>query len=88
MNLVPPVLLKINIQEYEDKVIKGAEKFLKKMDWVMTEVSFQPLYEGQPLFDEIYQSLVSSGFKFAGNMEVHYSPLDGCVLQSDGIFYR
>jgi len=88
MNLIPPVLLKIDVQGYEDKVIKGAEKTLKKMDWVMIEMSFKPLYEGQPLFDEIYQSLISSGLKFAGNMEALYSPLDGNVLQSDGIFYR
>ena len=54
----------------------------------MIEMSFKPLYEGQPLFDEIYQSLISSGLKFAGNMEALYSPLDGNVLQSDGIFYR
>jgi len=88
MNLVPPILLKIDVQGYEDKVIKGAVKTLKKMDWVMIEMSFQPLYEGQPLFDDIYQSLISNGFKFAGNMEALYSPLDGNVLQSDGIFYR
>ena len=88
MNLVPPVLLKIDVQGYEDNVIKGAAKTLKKMDWVMTELSFQPLYEGQPLFEEIYRALLSSGFKFAGNMESLYSPLDGSILQSDGLFYR
>jgi hypothetical protein len=69
-------------------VITGAVNTLKKVDWVMTEMSFSPLYEGQPLFDEIYRSLIASGFKFGGNMEALYSPLDGSILQSDGIFYR
>lgn len=88
MSLVPPVLLKIDVQGYEDKVIGGAAKTLEKMNWVMIEMSFQPLYEGQPLFDDIYQSLISRGFKFAGNLEALFSPLDGSILQSDGIFYR
>jgi FkbM family methyltransferase len=88
MDLVPPILLKIDVQGYEDKVIKGAVNTLKNIDWVMIEMSFRPLYEGQPLFDNIYRSLITSGFKFAGNMEALYSPLDGSILQSDGIFYR
>jgi len=88
MNLIPPILLKIDVQGYEEMVIRGAAKTLEKIDWVMTEMSFQSLYVGQPLFNEIYQSLISRGYKFAGNLEALYSPLDGSILQSDGIFYH
>jgi hypothetical protein len=58
------------------------------LDWGMTEMSFRPLYEGQSLFDTIYRSLITSGFKFEGNMEALYSPLDGSILQSGGTYNR
>jgi FkbM family methyltransferase len=88
LHLESPVLLKIDVQGYEDKVIKGAERTLKKVDWIITELSYQSLYEGQALFEDVYQLLINSGFRFAGNMDALYSPLDGNILQSDGIFYK
>jgi len=84
----PPVLLKIDVQGYEDQVIRGADKVLKKVDCIISEVSFQPLYEGQALFGEIYQLMDDLGFNFAGFMDSLISPKDGSILQSDGIFYR
>jgi len=84
----PPVLLKIDVQGYEDHVILGAEKVMKKVDCIIIEISFQPLYKGQALFGEIYQLLNENGFHFEGFMDSLLSPKDGSVLQSDGIFYR
>lgn len=83
-----PVLLKIDVQGYEDKVIRGASKTLKHVDCIITELSFKTLYEGQPLFAEMYQLVTSCGFRYAGNFDVLLSPTDGSVLQVDGIFYR
>ena len=88
MHLLPPILLKIDVQGYEDQVILGATRIMQQVDSIMIEMSFQPLYQGQPLFDEIYQLLISKGFTFAGNMDGLFSPLDGSILQSDGIFIR
>jgi len=84
----PPVLLKIDVQGYEDKVIRGASKTLKHVDWIITELSFRTLYEGQPLFAEMYQLITSYGFRYAGNFDVLISPTDGSILQMDGMFYR
>ena len=84
----PPVLLKIDVQGYEDKVIRGATKTLKHVDWIITELSFKTLYKGQPLFAEMYQLLTFHGFRYAGNFDVLISPTDGSVLQMDGMFYR
>ncbi len=84
----PPVLLKIDVQGYEDKVLAGAVKTLMYVDWIITEMSFQPLYKDQALFSDIYQWLSNKGFKFAGNMDNLVSPSDGSILQTDGIFYR
>jgi FkbM family methyltransferase len=47
------VLLKIDTQGYELEVLKGAEETVAAVGAIQTEMSFQPLYGGQPLFDEV-----------------------------------
>ncbi len=82
------VLLKLDVQGFEKRVLEGAVKTLKQVDYVLTEVSYQPLYQGQALFDEIYDFMRSHGFAYAGNFGVLISPLDGTILQSDALFVR
>jgi FkbM family methyltransferase len=60
------ILLKIDVQGFEDKVILGAKNFLSKVVVVYVECSFKEFYEGQPLFHEIYQLMVENGFEFRG----------------------
>jgi len=88
MVLTTPVFLKIDVQGYEDAVLKGANQVLKQVDFLEIEVSYQPLYSGQVLFDGIYQLLSLAGFHFAGNLDSMLSPLDGSILQSDALFIR
>jgi FkbM family methyltransferase len=82
------VLLKIDVQGYEMEVLKGAERVLGHVDVIIIETSFQELYRGQPLFDEIYQCLVRKNFTFHGSMEPVFSTINGEVLQFDAIFIR
>jgi FkbM family methyltransferase len=89
MNLTPPVFLKIDVQGYEDAVLRGAGQVLEQVDFLEIEVSYQPLYSGQVLFDGIYRTLVDdSRFRFAGNLDSMISPLDGSILQSDALFIK
>lgn len=88
INMTPPVLLKIDVQGYEDAVLRGAGQVLKQVDYLEIEVSYQPLYSGQVLFEGIHQLLVQAGFRFAGNLDSMLSPLDGSILQSDALFIR
>jgi hypothetical protein len=82
------VFLKIDVQGYDDRVLKGASHLLKRIDYVLVEVSFRPLYEGQAKFHDIYDILRTEGFSYAGNMEQLLSPQDGSVLQADALFVR
>ena len=82
------ILVKIDVQGYEDKVILGGERLIGRAKLIVVEVSFQTLYERQPLFDEIYRALRSKGFAFIGHLNQLSSPLDGTVLQADAIFLR
>ena len=86
MELEPPVLLKIDVQGFEDKVLLGASETLRKVNFILSEVSYKPLYEGQVLFDQIYTRLNEQGFEFAGNFDSLISPVDGAILQSDALF--
>jgi FkbM family methyltransferase len=84
----PELLVKIDVQGYEDKVIAGGEETIARARAVIIEVSFQKLYEGQPLFDDIYQMLKSRGLTFMGHLYQLLNPSDGSVLQADALFIR
>jgi FkbM family methyltransferase len=88
IQITHPFLLKMDVQGYEDKVIEGGAGLLVKADYVLTEVSYRPMYEGQVLFEDIYNSLKKLGFNFAGNFDALFSPFDGSILQSDALFIR
>jgi FkbM family methyltransferase len=82
------ILIKIDVQGYEDKVILGGERLISRAKLIVIEVSFQTLYERQPLFDEIYRALRNKGFSYIGNLHQLRSPLDGSMLQADALFLR
>jgi FkbM family methyltransferase len=86
--LEPEILVKIDVQGYEDRVIAGAQELLGRTKLVLAEVSFEALYAGQPLFQSIYEQLAALGFGYRGNWEQIVSPRDGRVLQADAIFLK
>jgi FkbM family methyltransferase len=88
LELKEPMLVKIDVQGYEDRVLRGGEQTVRRAQVVLLETSFAPLYEGQILFDGIYALLGSWGFRYAGAVEQVLSPLDGRVLQADSLFVR
>lgn len=88
MTLRPEILVKMDTQGYEDKVILGGEEVISKARLIVVETSFQTLYEGQPLFDDIYQLLKARGFSYAGNSSQLLSPIDGTIMQVDAVFIR
>jgi FkbM family methyltransferase len=86
--LHPSVLMKIDVQGYELRVLKGAVRTLRSIDYIWVETSFKPLYEGQAGFRDVYDFLGQHGFTYAGSPEQLISPLDGCILQEDVLFVR
>jgi FkbM family methyltransferase len=82
------VLLKLDIEGYEAHAIRGAAQLLKSIDYVLLEVAFQNLYEGQSNFDELHSALSRAGFAFAGNMDQVLSPLDESIMIADALFVR
>jgi FkbM family methyltransferase len=83
------LLVKFDVQGYEIPAFRGAEELLKKAKLVVCEVCFfRRLYEGQPLFDDIYRELRERGFTYMGNAEQMTRSSDGRIVEADAIFER
>lgn len=83
-----PVLMKVDVQGYEKSVFDGGPAVLSKTSYLLCELSLQPMYKGQALFDEVYRFLVASGFMFAGVLDDHRHPRTGEILEIDGLFVK
>lgn len=81
-------LLKIDTQGYELEVLQGAPDTLGRAGAVQAEMSFQPLYGGQPLFDEVCGYLLGRGFTVFDIIPGFSDPQSGRLLQADGVFVR
>lgn len=88
LELVEPILLKIDVQGYEDQVLAGGRTACSRVAAAIVEVSFEPLYEGQPLFDDIYRTLNGMGLVYKGNLDVAADRKTGRNLYADAIFLR
>jgi FkbM family methyltransferase len=61
-DLARPILLKIDAQGGELAVLQGATGLLDAVATVLVECSFEELYEGQPVVDEVVRFLGDAGF--------------------------
>lgn len=88
LDLTDNLLIKIDVQGYEDRVIRGGQETISRAKVVIIETSFQCLYIGQPMFEDIYDILKQIGFRYIGALEQLRSPLNGSVLQADSVFIK
>ena len=89
LKLLPELMIKMDVEGFEDKVIKGGETTFKKAKVIFTEVTFQKeRYEGQILFDNLYGVLKELGFKCYGFYSVRYDPKSGAPSYADAVFVK
>jgi len=82
------ILVKIDVQGFEDKVIAGGQDIISRAKLLLVETSFVTLYENQPLFDDIYTLVRNLGFTYAGSKERHYNKETGELIYEDSIFVK
>jgi hypothetical protein len=88
ITLEPPVLLKLDVQGYESTTLRGGRDTLKRVDYVILEASFKPMYEGEMLFMDIVRLMEEYGFQFLRPVGWLSEPKTGEILQMDALFKR
>jgi FkbM family methyltransferase len=88
IDLAPPVLLKLDTQGYEAKVLLGGVKTLKRVDYVVLEASLRPMYEGEVLFLDLVRLMAGYGFRFLRPVGWLADRKTDEVLQMDALFER
>jgi Methyltransferase FkbM domain len=88
IELASSVLLKLDVQGYEPKVLEGGTETLRRVDYVILETSFKPLYEGEKIFMEIAQQMQGYCFSFLRPVGWLTAPETGEILQMDALFQR
>tara|TARA_R110002050_G_scaffold104139_1_gene213499 strand:+ start:2487 stop:3200 length:714 start_codon:yes stop_codon:yes gene_type:complete len=82
------VFLKMDVQGFEENVIKGAKESLKFIEGIQLEMSLEELYKGEILFDDVIKLVKSFGFKLYSLENGFYNEKTGRLLQVDGIFFK
>ena len=80
--------LKIDVQGYEDRVLRGARETLGRVRGIQIELSLLPVYEGQLLFLPLVEWILGLGFTPVRFLPSFVDPRDGRWLQADGLFFR
>jgi FkbM family methyltransferase len=83
-----PVLIKLDVQGYEAWVLRGGEETLRRADYVVMEVSFVKMYEGEDTFMEMARTMEGYGFRFERPVGWLSKPGTGEILQMDALFAR
>jgi FkbM family methyltransferase len=88
LDVVPPALLKIDVQGYELHVLAGAEQTVERVALIECELSIAALYERQPSFRAMIDRLADLGFEIVDLDPFFYDLEDGRVLALDALFAR
>ena len=83
------IFLKIDVQGFEQEVLKGAGEMVAKATGIEMEISLVPLYENQTwLLPQILEYMAEKGFVLTSIVPAFTDNKTGKVLQCNGIFYR
>jgi FkbM family methyltransferase len=82
------ILIKMDVQGAEDRVIRGGRAVFSAASLVLVEMSFVPMYVGQPLFEEVHQLLEEVGLRMAGFKNQITDPGSGQPLFAHCLYHR
>lgn len=86
--LQKPILLKLDVQGAELKVLNGSKNLLKNVKWIVIEVAFVNLYKGEPSFNELCKILKQYNFNFKKPLNYHISPNRLEIIEMDALFEK
>ena len=77
----------VDVQGFEDNVLRGGVKMLAGCRGVLIELSLQQFYSASSTFESVYDVLIQAGFKLRGVTMAHRDAR-GIITQLDGLFLR
>jgi FkbM family methyltransferase len=80
--------LKLDVQGYENEVLKGAGHSLPKFIGVLSEASLSRHYQGEWLIDELIAHLHQREFALHDISEVFRDRASGQLIQVDALFWK
>lgn len=83
-----PLLLKLDLEGNELAALRGASAFLSQVDFILVEINFVCLREGQPNFQDILNFVTQKGFELT---DVYPGIMDrstGRAVWTDALFAR
>lgn len=83
-----PDLIKLDLQGAELLCLRGAGESLRHAEVVILEVSFIPLYTGNPLIGDVIPFMAERGFRCYDIAGLLRRPLDNALAQGDFIFVK
>jgi FkbM family methyltransferase len=87
--LAKNVFLKIDVQGFEQEVLKGAQNMIAQARGIEMEISLVPLYENQNwLLIQVLEYMEQKGFQLTSIAPAFTDNKTGVVLQCNGIFFR
>jgi FkbM family methyltransferase len=81
------MIVKLDVQGYEARVIAGGRETFARAQACITEINIASLYRNQASMADIISMLHSSGLRYAGNLSQRYAR-DGRVTYLDAVFQR
>ena len=85
--LLPEILIKLDVQGYEERVIDGGRRIFSEAKACIVEVCLDELYSGQADFKRLVLTLYDLGFHYIGNLDQNFGD-DGHVIFLDAVFIR
>ena len=85
--IIPDLIIKLDVQGYEDRVIRGGVETFRKAKACIIEIIFDRFYEKQATFKDLLFLLDKLGYGYAGNLDQNYAR-DGHVIYIDAVFVR
>jgi FkbM family methyltransferase len=85
--LSPEIIIKLDVQGYEDRVARGGVDTFRKARACILEINMDNLYCGQADFRNLVNQLYELGFRYGGNLEQSYAG-DGHVVYVNTVFVK
>ncbi|MGR9253298.1 FkbM family methyltransferase [Rhizobium leguminosarum] len=82
------LLIKVDAQGYESRIIEGGRKTFQRAKVVLIECIFVSLYQGDSTFNAIHAGLASCGLELTGFKNQNVSKTDGRPLFAHCIYER